>query len=55
MTTIISAFGDLIVATSASTDVCFAGIELSVEVPAGSGELAEVRGLRVYLEGVRSA
>ena len=42
MTMIISAFGDLIGATSNSTDVRFAGIELSVEVPvelpAGSGE-----------------
>lgn len=55
MTMIISAFGDLIVATSNSIDVSFAGIELSVEVPAVSGGRSEVRGLRVYLEGVRSA
>ncbi|WP_104091899.1 hypothetical protein [Arthrobacter sp. GMC3] len=54
MTTIISAPGDLIIATSDGIDVRFAGIDPTFLLPPGVGESSEMQGVAVYIEGVPS-
>ena len=52
MMTVISAPGDLIIATSQGIDVRFAGIELTTDLPVHP-ESSPERGIRISLEGIR--
>lgn len=54
MTTIVSAPGDLIIATSDGIDVRFAGIEPTFRFPVGVGPVTGSGGITVYFEGVTS-
>ncbi|WP_146238774.1 hypothetical protein [Arthrobacter livingstonensis] len=54
MTTIISAPGDLIIATSDGIDVRFAGVAPTFLLPPGVGEVPGSGGVVVYFEGVPS-
>ncbi|RAM37212.1 hypothetical protein [Arthrobacter globiformis] len=53
MTTVVSAPGDLVVATSDGIDVRFAGMELTESLPAGVKARPGERGIKVRLEGVQ--
>jgi hypothetical protein len=53
MTTIVSAPGDLIVATSDGIDVRFVGLELNAEFTPSRGYPEGSKGVRIRLEGVR--
>jgi hypothetical protein len=53
MTTIVSAPGNLIVATNDGLKVQFGGVETPVEVPAGARSVPGEQGIRVYLQVIR--
>lgn len=54
MMTIISAPGDLIVATKDGVDVRFAGVESIADAPFSATEWLGKQGIRLHLEGIRS-
>lgn len=54
MMTVVSAPGDLVVATNVGVGVRFAGIESIAEVPFVSDEWVGRKGIRLYFQGIRS-
>ncbi|MGL3806133.1 hypothetical protein ACSYDW_08560 [Paeniglutamicibacter sp. R2-26] len=54
MMTVVSAPGDLVVATNDGVEVRFAGIESIAQVPVVSAEWLGRKGIRLYFQGIRS-